>query len=151
MRRGLVRLFEEYAEYHRHPMNRLTHKVAIPLIVFHVIAMLDWVTLGRLPGFTLTLAHPVYVAVIAWYWRLHARLAVVMAIACAVCFPIGRVTPWPAVVAIAVFAWIIQLAGHVIWEKRQPAFLTNLLQALIGPLFFAAILMGEWPPRDAKD
>jgi len=38
-----------------------------------------------------------------------------------------------------------QLAGHVVWEKNSPAFLQNLLQALVGPLFFVAVLTGEWP------
>src|SRR5579859_1504798 len=42
--------FTEYADYHRHPTNRLTHKIAIPLIVFQVIAMLDWVHLANVPG-----------------------------------------------------------------------------------------------------
>jgi uncharacterized membrane protein YGL010W len=151
MKRALERYFESYADYHRHPMNQLTHKVAIPLIVFHVIAMLDWVPLARLPGFTLTLAHPIYLGVVAWYATLHARLALVMAVGYAVCFPLGWITPWPAVVALAAFAWLIQLAGHVVWEKRQPAFLTNLVQALIGPLFFAAILMREWPIKQAAN
>jgi uncharacterized membrane protein YGL010W len=149
MKQELVDHFECYADYHRHPINRLTHKIAIPLIVFHIVAMLDWVRLLVVPGWvTVTLAHVVYVAAIAWYFTLHARLAAMMAVVYAACFPIGWYTPWQAVVAIAVFAWIIQLAGHVIWEKRQPAFFTNLIQALIGPLFFIAILAGEWPVRD---
>ena len=45
----LQRLFVEYADSHRHPTNRLTHKIAIPMIVFHIIAMLDWVKLVILP------------------------------------------------------------------------------------------------------
>lgn len=140
----LVAHFEEYADYHRHPMNRLTHKIAIPLIVFHIVAMLDWVPIFG----SLTLAHIVYAGTVAWYATLHRRLAGVMAVAYAVCFPLGWMTPKLVVVAIAVFAWVIQLAGHSIWEKRRPAFVTNLLQAFIGPLFFAALLTGDWPQRD---
>ena len=48
---------------------------------------------------------------------------------------------------IAIAGWLTQLAGHVVWEKRSPAFLTNLFQALIGPLFFVATLTGDFPPR----
>ena len=63
----LIALFQEYAADHRHPINQLTHKIAIPLIVFHVIAMLDWVTLLSFPGgFDLTLAHLAYLATVAW-------------------------------------------------------------------------------------
>ncbi|HEX8820976.1 MAG TPA: Mpo1-like protein, partial [Archangium sp.] len=52
-------LFDEYISSHQHPTNRLTHKVAIPLIVLHIVAMLDWVRLVSvplLPGGSLTLA-----------------------------------------------------------------------------------------------
>lgn len=150
----LARYFQEYADYHRHPTNRLTHKIAIPLIVFHIVAMLDWVRfvqvgqVGGIPVFV-SLAWPVYFAVIAWYFTLHARLAALMAVLYGACIPIGWFVPWQAVVGIAAGAWIVQLAGHSVWEKNRPAFLTNLLQALIGPFFFAAILTGDWPPKSA--
>ena len=150
----LEKHFEEYAASHRHPMNRLTHKIAIPLIVFHIVAMLDWVRfsqvgeVGGQPVF-FSLAWPIYVGAVLWYLSLNVRLGVVMAFLYGVCIPAGWFVPWQAVIAIAVFAWIIQLAGHSVWEKNRPAFLKNLLQALIGPLFFAAILTGDWPPKPA--
>lgn len=149
----LAGYFESYADYHRHPTNRLTHKVAIPLIVFHIIAMLDWVKFAPLGGgVSLSLAMPIYVGVVLWYLSLNVKLGAVMAVFYGICFPIGWQFDHLAhgrwmIVGIAVFAWLIQLAGHVVWEKRQPAFLTNLVQALIGPFFFAAVLTGEWPPR----
>lgn len=148
MNATLRRYFQEYADAHRHPINRLTHKIAIPLIVFHIVAMLDWVPVIGLLGLKITLAHVVYVLAIQWYWALHRKLAIVMAVAYGVCFPLGWMTPKALVIVIAVFAWIIQLAGHAIWEKSRPAFLDNLVQALIGPMFFAAILLGEWPPKN---
>jgi len=146
--------FQLYADYHRHPMNRLTHKLAIPLIVFHVLAMLSWVslgsTVGRALGFPLHLGHLAYLAAVAWYLRLDARLGLLMALLLALGFPLSAVTPRPVVVGIALSGWLIQLAGHLVWEKRSPAFLTNLLQALIGPLFFVAVLVGVWPARRAE-
>ncbi len=150
---ALVEHFQLYADYHRHPMNRLTHKVAIPVIVFHIIAMLDWVALATLPvgsGFTLTLGHVGFAGAIGWYLSLNVRLALIMAVAFGVCFPLAAVTPTWAVVALAAVGWLVQLAGHLVWEKRSPAFLTNLLQALIGPLFFVALLTGDWPQRPAE-
>lgn len=39
--------FAESNDCHRHPTHRLTHKFAIPVIVFHIVAMLTGV---RLPG-----------------------------------------------------------------------------------------------------
>lgn len=141
--------FEEYADSHRHPTNRLTHVIAIPLIVFHIVAMLSWVPLAKLGGFELNLAHLAYLGAVVWYLSLSVRLGVIMALLFAICFPLAAITPWPAVVAIAAIGWLVQLAGHAVWEKRSPAFLRNLLQALVGPMFFVAKLTGDWKERPA--
>jgi uncharacterized membrane protein YGL010W len=142
----LTRLFIEYADAHQHPTNRLTHKVAIPMIVFHILAMLDWVTLWKFPssGFPVTLALVAYAVAVGWYLRMSVKLGLIMAALFALCFPLARITPAWAVVVLAVVGWVIQLAGHVVWEKRSPAFLTNLVQALVGPVFFVAVLTGDW-------
>jgi uncharacterized membrane protein YGL010W len=149
----LEALFVEYADAHRHPMNRLTHKVAIPLIVFHIVAMLDWVTLPlQVAGVTPTLGHLAFVVAIGWYAAMHLRLGLIMAALFALCFPLGRALDdqrW-VVVAVALVGWLVQLAGHVVWEKRSPAFLRNLLQALVGPLFFVALLTGDWKNAPAS-
>ncbi len=73
----------------------------------------------------------------------------VMALLFALCFPLAAITPRPVVVAAAIVGWLVQLAGHSVWEKNRPAFLTNVLQALIGPLYFVAILGGIWRPSSA--
>jgi uncharacterized membrane protein YGL010W len=148
---ALLAHFTRYADSHRHPVNRLTHELAIPLIVFHVIAMLSWIVVAAPHGHALSLGHIAYVGVIAWYFALDARLAVLMALLYGMCFPIAAVTPRSVVVVFAIVGWAIQLAGHVVWEKRSPAFLTNLLQALIGPLFFAAVLVGMWPVAETSE
>lgn len=139
----LERYLETYAEFHRHPINQLTHKIAIPLIVFHIVAMLSWVSLFTISSvdFEVSLGHLAYLAVIGWYLSLDTRLAVIMAVLYALCFPLAAMTPHMMVWVIAIVAWTIQLAGHVVWEKKQPAFLTNLLQALIGPLYFVDRLL----------
>jgi len=148
----LAALFQDYQDFHRHPTNQLTHKIAIPMIVFHLVAMLDWVKLFMVPGsgFQVTLAHLAYLGAVGWYLAMNARLGVYMAVLFALCFPLGWVTPRPVVVVIAVLGWGIQLAGHSIWEKNRPAFLKNLFQALVGPLFFVAKLTGDWPPRTSQ-
>jgi uncharacterized membrane protein YGL010W len=146
---ALAAHFALYADYHRHPVNRLTHKLAIPLIVFHVIAMLGWVVIAAPHGHPLTLAHLVYAAVVAWYLRLDVRLGILTALLYGICFPLAEVTSRPLVLGIAAFGWLVQLAGHVIWEKRSPAFFTHFLQALIGPLFFVATWVGLWPAPTA--
>jgi len=140
-------LFEEYDDSHRHPTNRLTHVIAIPMIVFHIIAMLSWIPLGTVGGLHLTVAHLAFAGAVGWYLSLNLRLGLIMAVLYAACFPLAAITPWPVVVGIAVVGWVIQLLGHVVWEKRSPAFLRNLLQALVGPLFFVAKRTGDWPEQ----
>ena len=138
--------FTAYADSHRHPTNRLTHKVAIPAIVFHVVAMLAWIPLGVTVG-----GLPVTGAWVGWvvtsvFWTLHLpRSGALLSLAVLPAALWGGLVDKPIVIAIAVVAWLVQLAGHVIWEKNSPAFLQNLLQALVGPLFFVAVLIGEWP------
>jgi uncharacterized membrane protein YGL010W len=139
----LATLFRDYADHHRNPMNVLLHKIAIPLIAFHIVAMLDWV---HLVG-PVTLAHVVYAAAVAWYLRLDIPMGLLMAVLYALLFPVARVTPWPLVVFIAGAAWSAQLVGHVVFEKKQPAFLHNLQHALVGPMFFVASALGRWPER----
>ncbi len=143
----LERWFVDYAASHRHPTNQLTHKIAIPLIVFHIIAMAGWVALVDVGGSSITLAHVLYLSAMIFYATLDVPLMLVMAVLFALCFPLGAVTPPAVVVMLAILGWAIQLAGHSVWEKNRPAFLTNLLQALIGPLFFVAILGGIWRPN----
>lgn len=152
MRDSMVRLLEEYDAYHKHPTNRLTHKVAIPLIVFHIVAMLDWVQLGSLEvaGHPVTLAYVVLVLPMLWYFWMAPGLAPLVVVPSLLCIPLGRITPPWLVIAIAIAAWAIQFAGHVIWEKRSPAFFTNLLQLLVGPAFFVALMTGAWPRAEAK-
>ena len=152
MKPTLQRFFDDYAADHRHPMNRLTHKIAIPLIVFHIVAMLDWVKLPVPPveiaGVVVhaSLGHVIYLAGVGWYLTLHVPLALVMAVLMAACFPLGAITPKPVVVGIAVVGWLVQLAGHSVFEKNRPAFVKNMLQALIGPLFFVAVVLGVYRP-----
>ncbi len=140
-------LFDEYISAHQHPTNRLTHKVAIPLIVLHIVAMLDWVRLVAvplLPGGFLTLAFVAWALASIWFLRADAKLGLIVSVAAALCIPLGRMLPVWAVVSIAIFGWLVQLAGHAVWEKKSPSFLTNLVHALVGPLFFVALLTGDY-------
>lgn len=143
----VLALFDEYYESHRHPVNRLTHKVAIPLIVLHIVAMLDWVRLAEvsaLPGGVLTLGHVAWTLATLWYLRADLKLGGIVAAAMLLCFPLGRLLPVWSVITIAAVGWLIQLAGHAVWEKKSPSFFTNLVHALVGPLFFVALLTGDY-------
>jgi uncharacterized membrane protein YGL010W len=74
---------ENYKAKHRHPLNKLSHSIGIPLIVI------------SLPLFFLS-----------WRWALGLFIA----------------------------GWILQFVGHAI-EGNQPAFFSNPLYLLIGPMW----------------
>jgi len=152
MKPRLQAYFREYDETHRHPMNRLTHKIAIPLIVFHVVAMCSWVTLVSVEGVSVTLGHLVVIAGLLFYLPLSPLFAALMTVATASALllaqqmeaHLGEQLARAAIVGLAVLGWVVQLAGHAVWEKKSPAFVRNLVQALVGPIYFLALLTGQW-------
>jgi uncharacterized membrane protein YGL010W len=148
----LERWFGEYHAYHRDPVNVAIHKVAVPAILFHIVAMLDWLSLPvRVAGVPLGLGLVAAVAVGAWYLFVCPRYAAVLvpfAIGCAV---VGRMVPRPVVVGVAAVAWTAQFVGHASFERRAPAFTDNLVQLLVGPAYVVALMMGDWPPASERD
>jgi uncharacterized membrane protein YGL010W len=114
------------------------------------------VSVPVLPGGVLTLGLVAWALAAVWYVRSDVKLGLMVSAAMALCFPLGRVlsevSVW-LVVGIAVSGWLIQLAGHAVWEKKSPSFLTNLVHALVGPLFFVALLTGDYAlkPRQPVD
>ena len=67
------------------------------------------------------------------------------------CLYLGRMTSTEAVIGIAIFAWIAQLVGHVRYERRAPAFKDNLIQLLVGPVYFIAVTLGWWKSQEDLD
>ena len=139
-----ARWFAEYAADHRHPTNRLTHKVAIPAILFHIFAMLAYVPVAEVGGFPLTLGLLAWLGASIFWVRFLPKSGLILALVSLPAAIWGALVPFPALVVLAVVAWVIQLAGHSVWEKNRPSFLRNLVQSLIGPLFFSAVLTGEF-------
>jgi uncharacterized membrane protein YGL010W len=139
--------FASYSADHQNATNRAIHWVCVPVILWAVIAAL-W----TIPPISPAWFRPGMWAVLAmfltflFYRRLSRNLAYAMAIA----FIAGGVIAWALygllgprgllILAIVLFvlAWIGQFIGHAI-EGRRPAFLTNVVQLLIGP----AWLMGK--------
>lgn len=140
----------QYAADHRHPMNRLTHKIAIPFIVFHIMTMLDWLQTGQeVGGIALTGGIIGWAIAVAFYAWADLMMAPLMALLFGVAIWLGRQfgDNHLPVIVIAVVGWTVQLIGHAVYEKNRPSFLTNLLQALIGPYFFVSVLTGRFKPN----
>lgn len=128
--------FAQYTGYHRDRRNLLCHKIGIPLIVWSIFALLELVRLGPV-----NLAMIAGIAVLIFYFRIDVRLAMVALVAFAALYVAGMFTPWPVAVAAFIVGWVFQFVGHA-YEGNRPAFLTNLVHLLVGPLWICSELTG---------
>ena len=48
---------------------------------------------------------------------------------------------WSAAAALFVVGWSFQFLGHAVFERRRPAFVDDLSQTLIGPMFVVAKML----------
>jgi uncharacterized membrane protein YGL010W len=124
--RDIRALFADYASYHQTKGNKWFHRLGIPLIMLTLIGMLARVPLAAIA--LIVVAEIVY-AMLDW------RFAAIMLVVSAAFYFIGAWIPFWINVALFVIGWIFQFVGHSVYEKRSPAFLTNALHLLVGPLW----------------
>ncbi len=129
-----------YASYHRDARNRATHFIGIPAIVFSILVPLAFVRFD-IGGTNISLALVVAAAVLALWLTLDVAIGAAMAIVLFAFWLVAewvagldRTTGWMVFAAFFIGGWAFQLVGHV-YEGKRPALLTNLFQALIGPMF----------------
>lgn len=145
--RPIDRWFAQYSGDHRNATNQRIHVVAVPAILWSVVALLWCIpsptTLFR-PGVWAALA-----MIGAWlfYWRASRPLGTGMLALFVLC---GASSAWlhaalgvrgllTLATTVFVVAWIAQFVGHKI-EGRKPSFLTDLVYLLIGPAWVLAKL-----------
>jgi uncharacterized membrane protein YGL010W len=131
----LSRLFADYHSYHRNPTNKLFHYIGIPVIVFTILGLL-W---KASPPVAVLVA----LGVILYDLRLSVRRTVPFAafigIAALVAPRLSATVLWAGFV----LGWVLQLAGHYVYEKNSPAFLDNLRQLLVAPLWIVESLVAR--------
>ena len=135
-----------YTTFHRDPRNRLTHFFGIPAIIVSLMVAL---ALARVGPDSVTVSLAVLVAAAAWgLWivldgpiGLAMGLFLVPSLVLAEWIAATQTTTmvWIVFAVLFVGGWALQLWGHV-YEGRRPALLSNLFQALIGPMFLVAEL-----------
>lgn len=136
-----------YAAYHRNRWNRLTHYFGIPSIILAILIPMMWAGVD-VGWFRITPALGFVVLVLCYYYVLDWGLATAALLLILPLFlaaqrlgalPLNEGIP--AFVCLFVGGWILQFIGHTVFEKRRPAFTDNLIQLLIGPLFFVLELL----------
>ena len=131
-----------YQQQHTNKMNRLTHYIGIPAIVFAILMVFNWISIDIAAKIQFSFSWILLVSVLIYYFNLNKRLSLAAAI---VLIPftwlatlIARPTPAPmhfTLFFILFFGgWILQFVGHF-FEKQKPAFMLSASQLLIGPLF----------------
>jgi uncharacterized membrane protein YGL010W len=138
MRTFTERQMNQYRSFHQDRRNRLTHVVGIPAII---VALNIGTAAVNLPG-GITLADLLVAAtLLLWLW-MDVQLGVALAI------PLILLT-WgahrlvatapeqvlPIFLVLFVGGWLLQFYGHSAFEGKRPAFLSNLFQTLVAPLF----------------
>jgi uncharacterized membrane protein YGL010W len=139
-----------YTSFHRDGRNRLTHFFGIPAIIVAVLVALaafplKMGPLGSIGGWPATLADLVALLIWLLWIALDLGLGLAMAvvvipgliIAHAVAGGASPSVTWIVAGILFVGGWVLQLVGHA-YEGKRPAFLSNLFQLLIGPMFLMA-------------
>jgi uncharacterized membrane protein YGL010W len=139
-------LFDEYGAYHRDRRNLICHEIGIPLIVLGIVALLRLVIV---PGWGGTLAALAVGATVVYYLiafgRTQLAAVVIAAVGLTALYYLAAYLTWPWAIAAFAVGWVFQFVGHA-YEGKSPAFLTNLLHLLVGPLWVASHLV----PRSAS-
>lgn len=139
----LSSLLASYGRYHRDPRNRLTHYFGVPAIIF---AVLIPAALYSVPvsGLSFGLDRIIVATAVAGYVALDVRLGLALAVALGALAGAAEATTvlgssHALAAAAATFAagWALQLLGHRV-EGNRPAFLTNLAQLVVAPLYLLA-------------
>ena len=140
---GVVKRLMQYQAAHQHPVNRLLHFVGIPSImcgvVLGTVALTQAQSLLVLVGFMLAfglasmLLHLLCKGGLAG-WGVAALVGAFFWLAQSFDSNTTRAC-WG--VGLFVAGWVLQIPGHIIFEKNRPQFLTSLGQAFeAAPLHF---------------
>lgn len=136
------RWLDAYGADHLHPRTHQTHALGIPLVILSLMGFLNLLPGHRmLFGVTFGWTEAVLAAVLAFYGHHDLRIALTAAPLGAILAVLSRMIPTSGHGVLFVLSWVLQLWGHVVWEKNRPAFFKNAVQLLIGPAFFVAGLL----------
>jgi uncharacterized membrane protein YGL010W len=147
MHRLFCRQLAFYARYHRDPRNCATHYLGIPMLFLAAILPLQAsrIAVGsvELP-LVIVLTLPAIVGWMVLDFGVGATLLLLMCPLFALAALIvagGPLMTWSAATALFVGGWSFQFLGHAVFERRRPAFVDDLSQTLIGPMFVVAKML----------
>lgn len=147
--RNINSLLDEYGESHQNRANKIIHWIAVPAIVWTVVALLWSIPFPFESGVKIV---PVNWATILLlmaqiYWfRLSLSLGLGLLLFNTLVIQLTVLVPhfsnqplWRLALMVFVAAWILQFIGHAI-EGKRPSFFKDLQFLLIGPAWLMAFI-----------
>jgi len=150
--KSAIEQLSSYKSVHLNRKNIRTHFIGIPMIIWSIALLLASISfelnsslmeeIVGIKAITFTLTGILSIAVLTYYFMLSLPLAILSFVLFGpLIWSVHEVvkTEHHVTIAISVFVlgWIIQFIGHY-YEKAKPAFMDDLNQLLIGPLFVIA-------------
>ncbi|MBS1959565.1 MAG: DUF962 domain-containing protein [Bdellovibrionales bacterium] len=146
---ALMIYFKDYEQYHRTKGNKMTHLIGVPLVMFSLLGLLSYVVLWT-PApeslFRIDLGALLSLWGCVFAFKVDKKLAIPFTLYTIFNYLIARHLTIPVLVTLQVIAWIFQLWGHYVYEKKSPAFLTTLEHLFIGPLWIFSWVIGYYKP-----
>lgn len=144
MTRTIDEWLAAYGESHQHPLNKLIHRLAVPVIVLDVLGLLHVVPTTAVAAWLPPLSWMLIAGALGFYARLSTALALGMLLLtlpsmAALDAALAALGAWSVPVLIGIFAvaWAAQFVGHAL-EGKKPSFFEDLQFLLIGPLWLLA-------------
>ena len=151
----LRRQLTDYVEYHRDPMNCALHVVGIVILFLGAVLPLSLVPVtifGLQLNLGILLAIPVLI-----YWivldipiglAIAGSAALLLFTAATIVSHVSVTVVWAISVVLIVIGVAMQIVGHQVFERRQPALVDNPTHLLLGPVFVMAKLFISLGFRD---
>ena len=151
----LRRQLTDYVEYHRDPMNCALHVVGIVILFLGAVlplSLLPVTVFGLQVNLGILLAIPVLI-----YWILldipiglaiAGSAALLLFTAATIANHASLTVVWVISIVLIVIGVAVQIIGHQVFERRQPALVDNPTHLLLGPVFVMAKLFISLGFRD---
>lgn len=151
----LRRQLTDYVEYHRDPMNCALHVVGIVILFLGAVLPLSLLPV-TIFGLQLNLGILLAIPVLIYWILLDIPIGLAIAASAALLLftaaTIANHASVTVVLAITVVLIVIgvamQIIGHQVFERRQPALVDNPTHLLLGPVFVMAKLFISLGFRD---
>ena len=139
--------FASYGEFHDNAVNKAIHIICIPSITFTMFYLLFYVNTPlpiALPYLIFMILSFVYLSrdltcgaiTVTWLF-----IQIVITKGLYTTYHHTKGDLFNKMLFVHIIAWALQIVGHMVFEKRNPAFNSNILLAAIAPFFVTAEIL----------